>query len=238
MKLTADVVPDMTLLACWISAAERQTFDGSVWDGQVDHSDSLDPGSNIDKSVLLLIEGYVGNIESSWGNTAEHGTGALYQHPLGREHLGLILCLDSCRSQRRVQSQLAACTSRDAAINRLSMMPFESSKPRLGQVLWNVVRYQVYIIYLLLIFPPYWCVTCIFIQRGINKGYILILIKKQTVQKSDCNATTDSEKRCDPSKRIVARLCWMMSIATYIGNDCNRPAAVEQHWCKDCWKGR
>ena len=68
------------------------------------HSDCLDPRSNAVKRVFAVIEGHAGNIDSSGGNTAEHGAGVLSQHPILGEDPWSILRLGSYRSQNREMS--------------------------------------------------------------------------------------------------------------------------------------
>lgn len=107
-KLTTDVVPDWPAhVACCVTVTEWKYSQKMCWDGQIVYSNSLDSGSNVDKRETFVIEGYVGNIDSSRGNAAEHGTSALPQHPLEGEHFSLLLCLGSCRPQSTVQSHQA-----------------------------------------------------------------------------------------------------------------------------------
>lgn len=80
-------------------------FDEGRRDSQVIHSYGLDStGPEAEERVLPVIEGHLGNIDSSLGNAAEHDAGVLPQHPLGGEHLGLILGPGSCRSQNRLEN--------------------------------------------------------------------------------------------------------------------------------------
>lgn len=47
-----------------------------------------------------MIEGYAGDVDSCWGNTADQSIGALPQHPLEGKDLGLDPCPGSYREQR------------------------------------------------------------------------------------------------------------------------------------------
>lgn len=85
----------MNYVACCITTTEQHNFNERCWDGHVVNSDSLDPVSNADDIVFLFIVGHAGDVDSSWRNTAEHGTGALPQHQFEGEYLGLILYLGS-----------------------------------------------------------------------------------------------------------------------------------------------
>lgn len=84
----------MNSVARWIITTDQQSFNVCFWDGQVVNSNGLDPGSNVDNTVFITVD-HTGDVDSSWGNTAEHSSGALPQHPLEGKYLGLILYLSS-----------------------------------------------------------------------------------------------------------------------------------------------